>query len=304
VEIVMLDVLFASFSLLNVSGIVIMLAIFALLVGGVGVTFLVRARYASIERDLQRNGDAAGNFESPVLNEIAREALSALRLAADASGVNTQAIVEHRFQSELRALFMGERFVKAATGLLIIFGLVGTFYGLTMSIGKLVTLVSGDVGQTADLAQSLTRGLTETLAGMSVAFSSSLFGILSAIVMTLLGVFFSISERRTSVMVQVEAHLDNVLLVRAGDVAPAAGTSGPRSDARLERVMLSFGESVDRLDAIVGQFEAALTNFSSTTRDFREFNHHLKDNIQRMSLSFADLSEALKQQASRPRDGR
>jgi hypothetical protein len=44
-------------------------------------------------------------------------------------------------------------------------------------------------------------------------------------------------------------------------------------------------------------------NFSATTRDFREFNFHLKDNLQRMSLSFGDLSETLKEhtRALRPR---
>jgi hypothetical protein len=42
------------------------------------------------------------------------------------------------------------------------------------------------------------------------------------------------------------------------------------------------------------QFGAALQTFAGTTRDFKEFNLHLKDNVQRMSLSFADASEAVK----------
>jgi hypothetical protein len=59
-----------------------------------------------------------------------------------------------------------------------------------------------------------------------------------------------------------------------------------------------FGESVSRLSGAVNSFENALTNFASSTRDFQEFNLHLKDNIQRMSLSFADLSETVKQQVN------
>ena len=47
-----------------------------------------------------------------------------------------------RFQAELRPLLLAERFVRAATGLVIILGLLGTFYGLTLSIGKLVHLVA------------------------------------------------------------------------------------------------------------------------------------------------------------------
>ena len=51
---------------------------------------------------------------------------------------NTQAIIEENFQAELGSLLLAERFVRAATGLVIILGLLGTFYGLTLSIGKLV----------------------------------------------------------------------------------------------------------------------------------------------------------------------
>ena len=302
----MLDALFASLSLLNVSGFVIILAIVALLVGGVVATFVVRARYARISNDLRQNADTGGGFESPVLNQIARTAIGALRIANDPSAVNTQAIVEQHVQTTLRGLLVAERFVKATTGLSIIFGLVGTFYGLSMSIGKLVTLVAGNVTDSTEIAQSLTRGLVEALAGMSVAFSSSLFGILVAIVMTLLGVFFGIGDRRTAVMVQIESYLDNVLLNRAREGGAALSPPSMRggADPRLEQALATFGQSVDRLDGVVVQFETALSNFASTTRDFKEFNHHLKDNIQRMSLSFGDLSEALKQATTRSRDGR
>jgi len=47
----------------------------------------------------------------------------------------------------------------------------------------------------------------------------------------------------------------------------------------------------------VQSFEHALAHFATSTRDFQEFNLHLKDNIQRMSLSFGDLSDSLKHQA-------
>jgi len=59
-----------------------------------------------------------------------------------------------------------------------------------------------------------------------------------------------------------------------------------------------FGQSVAQLDGTVTRFESALETFATTTRDFREFNLHLKDNVQRMSLSFADLSEVLKSSAT------
>jgi hypothetical protein len=182
--------------------------------------------------------------------------------------------------------------VKAATGLTIILELLGTFTGLTMSIGKLATLVSGSTAGVADITESLTRGLTQALSGMSLAFATSLFGIASAIVMTLAGVFFNVADRRTAFTVQLEDYLDNVLLAahrQQGGVAVGGGGA-------LEPLVARFGQSVAALEAAVGQFQGALNTFAGTTRDFREFNLHLKDNIQRMSLAFGDLSETLKRE--------
>jgi hypothetical protein len=289
------DALLKSLSLLDPSGYVIITIIVALLATSVAATLGIRARYAGLERELRRHGGLGVDFQSRVLNRIAREA----QTAAGAGGreINTQAIIDHCFQSELKTLLIGERYVKASTGLFIILGLVGTFYGLTLSIGRLVALVSGDTGNTADVTQSLMTGLTQALSGMSVAFSCSLFGIVSAIVMTFIGVFFNVADRRTAVMVQIEAYLDNELLPRARISGPThpQQRAGLVAGAEVEQTVAVFSAAVAQLEAAVLHFESALQGFSANTRDFQEFNLHLKDNVQRMSLAFADLSDTLQQ---------
>lgn len=289
----MLDALSSSFTLINPSGLVVLTAILALLVGGVLVTVIVRARYAVIAADLRRSAyDGSVSFETTVLTRIVRDTLDARRVTSE---VNAQAIIESCFTQELHGLLVGERFVKASAGLTIIFGLVGTFFGLSLAIGKLVKLVaSSDVSGTTQIADSLTAGLVDALAGMSVAFTSSLFGILAAIVMTLLGVFASIGDRRQAVMAQIESYLDHVVLARG--VVAGVGVGG---DGRIDQMVGAFAQSVHQLDQVIGRFEGALGTFADNTRDFQEINLHLKDNIQRMSLSFADASESL-----RRRDGR
>lgn len=283
----MWDILQNTASLIDMSGYIIIAAIIVLLFIGIIVMISCRARYGSLERDLRSREDISALFKHRVLNRIVREAEDAL---AHGSGeVNTQAIVEHNFQRHLKSLMIGERFVKSTTGLLIILGLVGTFYGLTLSIGKLVVLVSGDVSQVNEITQTLTRGLVQALSGMSVAFSTSLFGILAAILMTLLGVFFNVADRRTRVMVEVEAYLDNTV-VRGQSRAFGQG------DAAIANMVDNFGQSVGKLEQVIARFDAALAGFSENTRDFGEFNMHLKDNIQRMSLSFSDFGQTLKSQ--------
>lgn len=292
----MTDAFQSNLALLDPSAYGVIAAIVVLLVLGVVITFVARARYTSLARELRRAHD--GDLRSPVLAGIVRDTLEVLERGA--TEVNTQAIIEHNFQQRLSALMIGERFVKATTGLLIILGLVGTFYGLTLSIGKLVSLVSADAGGGADIAAGLTQGLTQALSGMSVAFTCSLFGIMAAIIMTLLGVFMNVADMRVALMVEVETFLDTQMLRAQTGSSLERGAAAPRGAANvanvagaLQQMERGLSASVSQLHAAVGQFEAALSAFSTTTRDFREFNMHLKDNVQRLSLSFADLSNTL-----------
>src|SRR4051812_17763304 len=196
-------------SLVDASGYVIIAAIVASLAASVAANLFIRARYAAMAKDLRKSRDGDEPFAHPVLNRIVQDARSAARRRP--REVNTQAIIEENFQSHLGWLLLGERFVRSATGLVLILGLSGTFYGLTLSIGKLSRLLSVEGAKVADVTQSLTTGLTQALSGMSVAFSGSLFGIVSAIVLTVFGVFSNLTDRRTALMVQIEAYVDHAL---------------------------------------------------------------------------------------------
>ncbi|HEY4183427.1 MAG TPA: hypothetical protein VGP07_00085 [Polyangia bacterium] len=287
----MRDAVLGSLPLVGFSGYLVMAAIVALVLVALLVTGYVRGRYAAMSADVRRNaGQVTPLFRSETLNTIAREAQAAAQRGGE---INTPAIIEHNIQSDLGGLLVAERFVKAATGLTIILGLLGTFTGLTLSIGKLGTLVSGSTAGVADITESLTRGLQQALSGMSLAFATSLFGITSAIIMTLAGVFFSVADRRTAFTVQLEDYLDNVLLASHRQTGSAVD-----GGAALEPLVVRFGQSVAALEAAIGKFDGALRTFSGTTRDFHEFNLHLKDNVQRMSLAFGDLSETLKREVT------
>jgi hypothetical protein len=284
-EALMPHTLVDGLSLVDATGRTILLTTVSCLFLAIVANLWARARYASLGRDLARS---AGPPRQAVLKRVFDEALAAARRG---SPPNTQAIIEQCFVTELRPLLLAERFVKAATGLVIILGLLGTFYGLSLSIGRIVQLVSADSGASADVAGAVTTGLQHALAGMAVAFSNSLVGILSAVVLTVVGVFSSPTDRRVALMLELETHVDR-LLVTSG----ASAQHGGGSDA----------QTVARLENVVARFEAALTNFAASTSSFQEFNAHLKDNIQRMSLSFGDFSDALKSQvgALKRHDGR
>ncbi len=277
----------AGLSLIDTTGLAILATTVTMLVLGIVANLWLRARYAALEKDLRHSGDAEATFSHAVLSHIVRDATEAAPRE-----MNVQALIEDRFQSDLRPMLFAERFVRSATGLVIILGLLGTFYGLTLSIGRIVHLVSAETGGATDAALGVSQGLTHALSGMAVAFSNSLVGVLSAVILTILGVLSNVSDRRTAVMIQIETYLDRVRAQR-----PGAGGA-------LEPTLAGFGTSVARLDGAVARFESALQAFSTTTRDFHEFNLHLKDNVQRLSLIFADLSDSLKAQLGATIPGR
>jgi hypothetical protein len=226
----------------------------ALLAGMIAHAAL-RARYAAIEGDLEKNAEPTPHFTEPVLGRVVRDVQAAASRSADA---NTQAVIEDAFQSELKPLLVAERFVRAATGLVLVLGLLGTFYGLTLSIGKLAHMVSADTGAAGDVAQTLTYGLTQALSGMAVAFSNSLLGVAAAVVLTVLGVVNNVTDRRTALMIRVETFVDRLLPARG------AAPEGPAGS------VAAFGEAVARLDATVARFESALQHFVADTKGLRE----------------------------------
>src|SRR5688572_19028839 len=280
-----------SLALVGPSGAAIIGVVLFVLFLSIGLNLYLRGRFATLTQDLDDHKRVDRPFSERVLNRILEDARETRqRQGRDA---NLQAIIEHHFQTEHAGLLLAERFIRAATGLVIILGLVGTFTGLTLSVGQLVSMIAEDPARGVDVADVATKGLTRALSGMSVAFSASLFGIGSAIVLTLFNVLSNVTDRRQALMTAIEAHLEKMLVTGSEPRSAEHGDMSPQN-AELAQIVADFGAQVAGLESCVMQFGSALQTFAGTTRDFREFNLHLKDNVQRMSLSFADVSEAVK----------
>ncbi len=246
--------IFEGLSLLDPVGLTLLCMNLGCLMGALVAHGVLRSRYGALERDLQYSASSGAPFARPLLASIVRDAEASARRTRDP---NVQAIIEDGFGAQMPRLLLAERFLRSATSLVLILGLLGTFYGLTSSVGRLVHLVSADAGTAGDVTQAMTHGLTNALSGMAVAFSNSLVGVGAAVVLTLLGVVHNVGDRRTALMIQLENHLDRVLAAprSPGDGAPSAG---------------DFGESVARLESAVARFDAALRGFAESTRDLRE----------------------------------
>jgi hypothetical protein len=276
----------------------------------------VSGRYKRLQKDLKTAAVRRGEpLKNKVLNSIAEE-YRIISMAAKGE-VNTQALVEKNLNARLKGLGLGERFVKNSVSLMIVLGLLGTFYGLTLSVGKLVELLntSGNSEMLVDM-ESIITGLISSVKGMSVAFSTSLAGVGGSIVITILGIFINIEEERQSFIVQLEDYLDNIVEqellqykeTELSRMSMAIITSLDGISNKVETVLLNTvsdfsdklaqtSNNIERsakcLEDTITKFEEALAVFNNNTRDFGEFNYNLRGNIERMDVGFLNLRECL-----------
>ena len=73
--------------------------------------------------------------------------------------------------------------IRYITSTLIFLGLLGTFWGLVMTLGGFSELISGLNFEDADIMTSIQSGLSTPLAGMATAFTSSLLGLGASLIM-------------------------------------------------------------------------------------------------------------------------
>ena len=200
---------------------------------------------------------------------------------------------------------------------MIILGLLGTFYGLTLSISELVNLLSNGGGMEFTNVEGVVTGLIDSVQGMSVAFVTSLFGITGSIVLTVVSIFANVGTVREMLLVEVESYLDNVVAkdystrmqeeyqMLAQAVQQVFDRYGDQlsndlinlaqdSTIQLTKTTNELKTSSQALMQAITMFAASLETFSVNTRDLTEFNHHLKTNIERMNVSFADFTDTLK----------
>jgi hypothetical protein len=104
--------------------------------------------------------------------------------------------------------------LRYLTGLMVFLGLLGTFWGLLATVGSISGVINSLQGgnETATLFNDLKSGLAQPLAGMSLAFTSSLFGLAGSLVLGFLDLqagqaqnrFYTELEDRLSSDVQTE----------------------------------------------------------------------------------------------------
>lgn len=299
---------------MNWVGLAVIGLIVLIFIGALISLIKIKRRYRQLVQDIEEETHRKKQyFEYAINNSLVKDFKYAINQRINE--VNTAAVVDKHLNAYLYKTHMAERFVAKAPGMMIVLGIVGTFFGLTLSIAELVQLLESPDMIMGEVS-NITGGLMDAINGMAIAFITSLFGIVSSIFFNILFVFVGPEESKNHYVCSAEEYLDNHLGHRSTDLTfidergrtpleIAFEELGERLSSELQSVSESMSykltvasksmeETSISLEKGLKSFDDSIDKFSKNTGDFMEFNHQLKNNIQRMSLAFDDFAQELK----------
>ncbi|QDH16358.1 flagellar motor protein MotA [Swingsia samuiensis] len=141
------------------------------------------------------------------------------------------------------------------TQLLIFLGLLGTFYGLLLTVSSIASVIGGMSAGNGDLDlmfNQLKTGLAGPLAGMSTAFSGSMFGLAGALVLGFLDL--TAGQAQTRFFNELEEWLAGLTRVSAGMAIDHDGAPIP---AYVQALLEQTAENLETLQNAVSRSEEA-----------------------------------------------
>ena len=187
------------------------------------------------------NRGERGN-QPELLNELEKRFREA---SSNLDQVNTAALIDQVYSQQKIGLFSYEQidyFCRTLPNLLLAFGLLGTFLGITINLSSLSQTISQtDINEVSSLVQEI----QQPLKGMGIAFTTSLIGILFSAVLTGFNLFNNTNVAKHKLISAIEDYLDNIYLPNV------------QGKSRLDK-------AVNRL---VDEFKDFLGRFGTTVRD-------------------------------------
>ena len=129
---------------------------------------------------LQINDTSLNNY--PITKNIAKN------LGIISSNKTINKSLEEILDELYSKIESGKDISRYLINLAVFLGLIGTFYGLLLTIGSVSNVIDGLSIEQQDFGvffDSLRNGLKSPLSGMTIAFSSSLFGLVTSLILGL-----------------------------------------------------------------------------------------------------------------------
>ena len=193
------------------------------------------------------------------------------------------------------------------TGLLIFLGLLGTFWGLLLTVGAVAAVINGmsvGSGDINALFDQLKSGLAKPLQGMGTAFSSSMFGLAGALVLGFLDL--TAGQAQTRFFNELEEWLASLTRLSSGVLGAEGDASVP---VYVQALLEQTAENMENLQRILVRGEEGRGHANQAILSLNERIATLADTMRssqqlmlRLAESQSNLGPALQRLGERGSD--
>jgi methyl-accepting chemotaxis protein len=200
--------------------------------------------------------------------------------------VNTIALIDGLYSQE-KLTFLGislrceqwDFFCQTLPNLLLAFGLLGTFFGISSNLYNL----SQTINQSTTDVDKLIAQLQIPLQNMGIAFSTSLAAILCSSILIIVNLRYNTNFAKSLLISSLEDYLDNIFKVNV--------QGNTRLDKAVDRMVKQQQEFLERFHNKVGQvLEATIGNAANK---MVAANQGFQNNVDSMVNRFNDISSSM-----------
>ena len=212
--------------------------------------------------------------------------------------LNTAAVIEGAYSHE-KFYFLGlalncdfiDSFCRILPNLLLSFGLLGTFLGITFNLANLSqTITQVDINDVRNLVEELNRPLQ----GMGVAFTTSLVAIACSSLLTVLNLLWNTNVARASLLSSIEDYIDNIFLPKIQPVSSleeAISQFSQDFDGMVHRLGDTIEESMTKAFVRI-QTSAATFEHAANTLDNSQFPEKLAAATNNLAIAQNQFSQS------------
>lgn len=239
-----------------------------------------------LEKRVRRliNRGERGN-QPEIIQELERRFREANR---NLEQVNTAALIDQVYSNEKILFFSCEQidyFCRNLPNLLIAFGLLGTFLGITVNLTSLSQAIAQN--NTNDI-NSLVGELQEPLKGMGIAFTTSLTGIFCSALLTVVNLIKNTNVAKYKLISAIEDYLDNIY--------PLNLQRSNRLDEAVERLVFEFKDFLGRFGTTVR--DAVESSLGEKIQEIVDVNKQANDLARRVYNGFQESAGTIASSAT------
>jgi hypothetical protein len=194
------------------------------------------------------SGDDADGIQPPIVDRLRIRYQNA---SQKLEHVNTIALIDSVYKDETISYWWlkiqydrAESITKVLPNLLIAFGLIGTFLGITSNLTNISSVITSLDTSNPDIGK-LVQGLQPALRDMGIAFSASLFGLSFGSLLTIFNTIWNTNVAKHQLIAGLEDYLDNIYKPTV-EGNTRLDTAIDRMVKQQEEFLLRFHENVGR----------------------------------------------------------